>query len=298
MFWRLDPEPDLERTPGQEDLQFDDPSWIIDHHRHNIILRVYKPERASPTRFRNTQFSQNAERHGNNNQTETKSVRGNGQDKGDDKTSKEREHSYRINFSELQRLHLRQLQHKLIQHAVDLRYNASEPAGWAEDLRQYVQALQDFDYMGKHIELPKDPFYVTGERFIERCMLQVAMKNRENDIHPLQCSEAVREWETEGTQPAPIGGTRNRNFQQAWVKDFRKRIGVAMVGGIFLIAPMWLMVLHNTLYISLVATTVCVALFGLLMASVLEKPIDVMSGTAAYAAVLVVFVGLTTSNKP
>lgn len=81
------------------------------------------------------------------------------------------------------------------------------------------------------------------------------------------------------------------------MKDFRKRIGVAMVGGIFLIAPMWLIVLHNTLYTSLIATTVCVALFGLLMASVLEKPIDVMSSTAAYAAVLVVFVGLTTSNS-
>lgn len=70
-----------------------------------------------------------------------------------------------------------------------------------------------------------------------------------------------------------------------------------MVGGIFLIAPMWLMALHNTLYTSLIATTVCVALFGLLMASVLEKPTDVMSSTAAYAAVLVVFVGLTTSNN-
>lgn len=49
-----------------------------------------------------------------------------------------------------------------------------------------MQALQDYDYMGKHIRLSKDPFYVTGERFIERCMLQVAMKNRENEIDPLQ----------------------------------------------------------------------------------------------------------------
>ena len=61
---------------------------------------------------------------------------------------------------------------------------------------------------------------------------------------------------------------------------------------------MWLMVLwFNTLYTSLIATTLFVALFGLLMASVLEKPIDVMSSTAAYAAVLVVFVGLTTSKS-
>lgn len=86
-----------------------------------------------------------------------------------------------------------------------------------------------------------DPSYVTGERFIECCMLQVAMKNQENEIDPLQDSEAIGEWETEDVQPVPIGGTRDRNFQQAWMKDSRKRISVAMVGGIFLIAPMWLM---------------------------------------------------------
>lgn len=152
--------------------------------------------------------------------------------------------------------------------------------------------------MGKHTRISKDPFYVTGERFIERCMLQVAMKNRENDIDPLRYSDPVGEWEKKGIQPVPIGGTRDRIFHQAWFRDFRKRIGVAIAGGIFLIAPMWLMVLwFNTLYTSLIATTLFVALFGLLMASVLEKPIDVMSSTAAYAAVLVVFVGLTTSKS-
>jgi hypothetical protein len=42
-------------------------------------------------------------------------------------------------------------------------------------------------------DFPKVLFYVAGERFEERCMLQVAMKNRENDIDPLQYSEAVGE---------------------------------------------------------------------------------------------------------
>lgn len=45
-------------------------------------------------------------------------------------------HSYRVNFPEMQRIRSRQLQHKLVQHAVDLRYDALEPPGWA-DLRQY-----------------------------------------------------------------------------------------------------------------------------------------------------------------
>ncbi|KAF3405349.1 hypothetical protein DPV78_002150 [Talaromyces pinophilus] len=177
--------------------------------------KISSPEGASSSRARNIQFSSNAKVR-----VESKNERSH------DVREREREYSYRINFSELQRLNLRKLQHKLIRHAVNLRYNASEPTGWAEDLRQY----------GKHVQLPKDPFYVTGERFIERCMLQVAMKNRENEIGPLQDSEAVGEWETEDVQPVPIGGTRDRNFQQAWMKDSRKRIGVAMVGGIFLIA--------------------------------------------------------------
>lgn len=124
MFWRVGPEPDLERSAGQEDLQFDDPSWIIDHHRRNIIFKIFKSEGASSTRSWGTSSSLNAQVH-----VEPKNAQVHDQRKG--------EYSYRINFSELQRLYLRQLQHKLIQHAVDLRYNASEPAGWTEDLREY-----------------------------------------------------------------------------------------------------------------------------------------------------------------
>jgi hypothetical protein len=48
MPWRY-LEPDLERTGGQEDLQFDDPSWMIDHHSRNIILKFFKSEAASST---------------------------------------------------------------------------------------------------------------------------------------------------------------------------------------------------------------------------------------------------------
>lgn len=127
MFWRVDHEPDLERSAGQEDLQFDDPSWIIDHHRRNIILKISKPEGASSIKSGNIASPLNAQVH-----VESKNA--------SDHDQRQIEHSYRINFSELQRLYLRQLQHKLIQHAVDLRYNASEPAGWAEDLRQYGKA--------------------------------------------------------------------------------------------------------------------------------------------------------------
>ena len=92
----------------------------------------------------------------------------------------------------------------------------------------------------------------------------------------------------------PIGGTRNENHKESEWKNFRKRLQMAVLGGVFLLAPMWLMVLHRTKYTALVSTTVFVAFFGLIMAKFLEKEMDVLSVTAAYAAVLVVFVGLNT----
>lgn len=151
--------------------------------------------------------------------------------------------------------------------------------------------------MGQHFRLPRDPFYVTGERFIDRCMLKAAMEDRENPKDKLHWAKTMGKWETPDVNPDSIGGARDVNFRQAWITGFQRRILVAAVGGIFLIAPMWLMVLHNTLYTTLVSTTVCVAIFGLVMAVFLDRLMDVLSSTAAYAAVLVVFVGLTTAKN-
>ena len=41
--------------------------------------------------------------------------------------------SYRINFCELQRMHLRQLQYKLVDHVVNLTYSARPVSGWSYD---------------------------------------------------------------------------------------------------------------------------------------------------------------------
>lgn len=157
-----------------------------------------------------------------------------------------------------------------------------------------MQGLQDYDYMGQYMWQPNDPFYVTGERFVERKMMQSAMRGMENEADPLLWAKSMRRWTTARDRPTPIAGMRDGNLREAWIKGFRQRVGVATVGAAFLIAPMWLMVLHNTVYTALVSTTVCVMVFGLVMALWLDKLMEVMSATAAYAAVLVVFVGLTT----
>ena len=51
------------------------------------------------------------------------------------------------------------------------------------------------------------------------------------------------------------------------------------------------MVLHKSLLTSLLTSSVCVIVFDVILAFALDDPFDVLPGTAAYAAVLVVFVG-------
>jgi hypothetical protein len=148
--------------------------------------------------------------------------------------------------------------------------------------------------MGQHLQLRRDPFYVSGERIIDRHMLQVAMEGRETEVDKLRKVQIVGRWKTGNVNPESVGGTRDDNFHRAWIRGFRQRVGAAVVSGIFLLGPMWLMVMHKTRYTAFASTTVFVSVFGLMMALVLDKLMDVLLSTAAYAAVLVVFVGLNT----
>jgi hypothetical protein len=155
MLRRTKPESDVERSAGedtgQEYLDFGDPRWIIDDHRHNLIKRFSKPKRSwlgvrrhyEPKRSaRNTEVRH----HQNNGSHETEDGQ-NRQNAGDNPRLRgqleESHYTYRIDFCELQRMHLRQLQHKLVQHVVNLRYNAAEPSGWADDLRKYGEPSID-----------------------------------------------------------------------------------------------------------------------------------------------------------
>jgi hypothetical protein len=93
-----------------------------------------------------------------------------------------------------------------------------------------------------------------------------------------------------------FGESRNVMNRHDDFRRFSKRLGMAAIGGAFLIGPLLLMVLHKSLLTTLLATSMCVVKFGVLLAFCLDEPFDVLSGIAAYAAVLVVFVG-TISNS-
>lgn len=150
----------------------------------------------------------------------------------------------------------------------------------------------------------QDPFVATSEDEVVNWMLnEIYAKVKE---WPQETSIPGTEWKTicdmedmihnakSGNSAQPIGGTRRANLRISRLRSFQGRLMTAAVGGIFLVGPMWLMTLHNTRYTALISTSVFVFVFGVLMASSLEKPMDVLSSTAAYAAVLVVFVGTTS----
>lgn len=78
---------------------------------------------------------------------------------------------------------------------------------------------------------------------------------------------------------------------------------MAVFGGLSLIAPMLIMTLHPSVLTVLVTTSVSVLIVGALLAIGMAEaePKDFVAATAAYAAVLVVFVGNGgggTANAP
>jgi len=132
-------------------------------------------------------------------------------------------------------------------------------------------------------DLKIDPFRITGEGKLDRTILNTNLYGIVNSH--MGDPREVRRWDE---HIRPIIRSRTDN----WYKRLFARITVSAVGAGFLIGPMWLMMLNTGLYAALISTSVFVVIFGIMMAYVLDEHINVLSSTAAYAAVLVVFVGL------
>lgn len=104
------------------------------------------------------------------------------------------------------------------------------------------------------------------------------------------------------------GGTRGKDWRNDFKakhevnregqKDFLSRVAMALFGGVALVVPMLIMTLHPTKLTTLLTTSVFVFAVAIALAWFMydSQPKDIMAATAAYAAVLVVFVGATGSN--
>ncbi|KAF4339052.1 hypothetical protein FBEOM_7053 [Fusarium beomiforme] len=262
---------DEEEAEQNLEVDLSDDRWIIDLELDNIISKISENENWTSSLSRAFQWPNDNEKNPN-----------------------ELSKSYRINFAVLQRIQLKQLRVKLAKHAADLRFEANEPQGWQETLKEYVQALQNYEYMERRSLQPEDPFYMSGEKYQDRKLLDTIIEDEAYRLEGQKVFPAIGHWQKGPRGSKSVRDTRRDNYQRNWTVGFHQRLAVAAVGGIFLIAPMWLMVLHNTLYTALASTTVFVAVFGLMAATFFTSLMDVMSSTAAYAAVLVVFVGLIT----
>ncbi|KAK7751241.1 hypothetical protein SLS62_006786 [Diatrype stigma] len=205
----------------------------------------------------------------------------------------------KLNLAGLHRMRMRKLQMKLARVILHMRYGEEEPAGWERLLDEYIDAVRHHDFIRSCVDRGlQDPFVVLTQRRLDADVLQGLLREvpRHKRIpdglhgtsgagHPVAFGKPLEK------EPQAIGGTRYVMSQRAKFEAFRGRLAMALVGGAFLVGPMWLMVLRDDLYTSLVSTSAFVFAWGLVMAWRLDRPMNVLAVTAAYAAVLVVFVG-------
>jgi hypothetical protein len=91
------------------------------------------------------------------------------------------------------------------------------------------------------------------------------------------------------------GGSRSSAQIQIRSRNVYERFMWAVLGGLALVGPMLLMVLHKDLVTTLTVSSVATLAFALCAATLTDKTsLELTGATAGYAAVLVVFVGVST----
>lgn len=172
-----------------------------------------------------------------------------------------------------------------------------------------VQAMKNHEYMTRFSHQQSDPFVCSSERKQDNVIINLALNRRAKcimDLVPtdLGPTDGVNKlkyladmasfagpWEKSNRSKTAqaITSTRGQMFR----RDIWTRLGAGCVSGLFLIGPMWLLTLKaQEVFLQLGVTSGCVVVFGLLMAWVLPTIETVFAATLAYAAVLMVFVGV------
>ena len=79
------------------------------------------------------------------------------------------------------------------------------------------------------------------------------------------------------------------------IEGLYQRVSMALFGGVVVVVPMLIMTLHRTLLTTLLTTSLFVLFVALVLAWFMNsaEPKDILTAVAAYAAILVVFVGTT-----
>jgi VIT1/CCC1 family predicted Fe2+/Mn2+ transporter len=90
---------------------------------------------------------------------------------------------------------------------------------------------------------------------------------------------------------------RRQQLRREWIDATKARLIWSISGGLLLIVPMLIMALVRSQTASLITSSSAVLIFALAVAGISSaKPQELLAATAAYAAVLVVFVGTSQSQ--
>ncbi|KAL6876798.1 hypothetical protein J3F83DRAFT_727126 [Trichoderma novae-zelandiae] len=209
-----------------------------------------------------------------------------------------------LSLAALNRMRMRRLQMKLANRIMRMHYFEEVAEDWETLLVQYITATRDNDYIRTCVDRGlHDPFLIKSERKVDAAilhaeLLRIPLDKWEKHLS-LQFTDGKENFNFVPPierEPTAIGGTRTEMTRKQWTEDFLRRVMFSVVGGAFLVVPMWLMIKLSSQSASLITTTVFVFGSGIAAAYALDNPIAVVSTTAAYAAVLVVFVG--TSSTP
>lgn len=150
-------------------------------------------------------------------------------------------------------------------------------------------AIRDREFMRESAlrDWDKNPFHLKSQRETERDLLEDL---KAKGIHPNQMVSVEEARVLPHLPGGPWDSLRTR----------RERYVLAILGGLILTVPMILMVLARRTPVSMITVSVCTMLFAVVTAyfSPTKLPLELLSATAAYAAVLVVFVGGTTGSGP
>lgn len=138
-----------------------------------------------------------------------------------------------------------------------------------------------------------DPFIITSSKPLDLNLMAEASLTDLTPESAHHIRSAIKEEDV--VLPPILDGTRLYHNRRQRKSEFLKRLQMAVFGGIALVGPMLIMVLYKHQLTSLLTVSISVFLFALVVATFSTgTPETVLAAVAAYAAVLVVFVGASS----
>ncbi|KAB8221497.1 hypothetical protein BDV33DRAFT_202494 [Aspergillus novoparasiticus] len=200
--------------------------------------------------------------------------------------------SYNIALNSLQRMVLYDFQKELVDVVQDMVHTQEiKPDSMGtvrESLRKYTAAIQDYDYMTeKLIESTgageEDPFLVTTNDILGFCLMN------DNNLIPRRHQLKLPDHERHRNHRVVLPGrSRNAHDQKVQWSQLLERLLMGVCGGVALIAPMLIMVLHQDQATAPTTTSVATILLavGLAFLGKNLRGQEVLAAVTGYAAVL------------